>query len=85
MVYFYDEGNFVGVFSGGRSQHSKCRSYGVASAFDGKLDNVLRIKAIRILSDPVDKIGSWQVKVFCGVFYSVCQQLLGFAAEKRLD
>jgi hypothetical protein len=48
VIYFNDEWNFVGKFSGNRSQYSKGRSNRITAAFESKLNDIFRVEVLRI-------------------------------------
>ena len=51
VVQLYDEGNFVGVFTGRHAQDSQGGSYGVTAALNGQLHNIFSVEINRVLGE----------------------------------
>src|SRR6266852_4714027 len=51
VIHFHDEGDFVGVFAGDGAEDAEGGGYGVATAFDGELDDVAAVEIIGIFGE----------------------------------
>src|SRR5229473_7040587 len=51
VIHFHDEGDFVGVFAGDGAEDAEGGSHGVATAFDGELDDVAAVEVIGIFGE----------------------------------